>query len=72
VVWIDAHSDINTPETSPSGNVHGMPLAALLGLGPEPLGNIFGYAPKIGGEHGADRACGTSTPPSGRTFAAPG
>src|ERR1035438_7196075 len=31
VIWIDAHSDINTPETSPSGNVHGMPLAALLG-----------------------------------------
>jgi arginase len=47
VLWIDAHSDINTPETSPSGNVHGMPLAALLGLGPEPLGNIFGYSPKI-------------------------
>ena len=47
VVWIDAHSDINTPETSPSGNVHGMPLAALLGLGPEALGNIFGYAPKM-------------------------
>jgi arginase len=51
VVWIDAHSDINTPETSPSGNVHGMPLAALLGLGPEPLGNIFGYAPKISAEN---------------------
>jgi arginase len=47
VIWIDAHSDINTPETSPSGNVHGMPLAALLGLGPEPLANLFGYAPKI-------------------------
>jgi arginase len=51
VVWIDAHSDINTPETSLSGNVHGMPLAALLGLGPEPLGNIFGYAPKIPAEN---------------------
>jgi arginase len=47
VLWIDAHSDINTPETSPSGNVHGMPLAALLGLGPDALGNIFGYSPKI-------------------------
>src|SRR5271157_203919 len=47
VIWIDAHSDINTPETSPSGNVHGMPLAALLGLGPEPLSNIYGYSPKI-------------------------
>jgi arginase len=32
VLWIDAHSDINTPETSPSGNVHGMPLAAALGI----------------------------------------
>ena len=51
VIWIDAHSDINTPDTSPSGNVHGMPLAALLGLGPEPLGNIFGYAPKITAEN---------------------
>jgi arginase len=51
VLWIDAHSDINTPETSPSGNVHGMPLAALLGLGPEPLGNIYGYSPKIDAEN---------------------
>jgi arginase len=51
VIWIDAHSDINTPESSPSGNVHGMPLAALLGLGPEALGNIFGYAPKIAPEN---------------------
>ncbi len=47
VIWIDAHSDINTPESSPSGNVHGMPLAALLGLGPEPLSSLFGYSPKI-------------------------
>ena len=51
VLWIDAHSDINTPETSPSGNVHGMPLAALLGLGPEPLGSIYGYTPKIDPEN---------------------
>jgi arginase len=51
VLWIDAHSDINTPETSPSGNVHGMPLAALLGLGPEELGNFYGYAPKINPEN---------------------
>jgi arginase len=51
VLWIDAHSDINTPETSPSGNVHGMPLAALLGLGPEALGSIFGYSPKIAAEN---------------------
>jgi arginase len=51
VIWIDAHSDLNTPETSPSGNVHGMPLAALLGLGPEPLSHLFGYAPKIAPEN---------------------
>jgi arginase len=51
LIWIDAHSDINTPETSPSGNVHGMPLAALLGLGPEPLANIFGNTPKIAAEN---------------------
>jgi arginase len=50
LVWIDAHSDINTPETSPSGNVHGMPLAALLGLGPDLLANIFGHAPKVSPE----------------------
>jgi arginase len=51
LVWFDAHSDINTPQTSPSGNVHGMPLAALLGLGPEPLAGIFGYAPKVAAEN---------------------
>ena len=51
VLWIDAHSDINTPETSPSGNVHGMPLAALMGLGPEPLGNLFGFSPKVAPEN---------------------
>jgi arginase len=33
VLWVDAHGDINTPETSPSGNIHGMPLATLLGFG---------------------------------------
>src|ERR1700746_3512222 len=47
VIWIDAHTDINTPDTSPSGNVHGMPLASLLGLGPEQLTNLLGYTPKI-------------------------
>lgn len=51
VIWIDAHSDINTPETSPSGNVHGMPLAALLGLGLDPLANIFGFSPKMAAEN---------------------
>jgi arginase len=51
LIWIDAHSDINTPQTSPSGNVHGMPLAALLGLGPAPLVNILGFSPKIAPEN---------------------
>lgn len=51
VLWMDAHCDINTPETSPSGNVHGMPLAALLGLGPEQLANLYGYVPKIAPEN---------------------
>ena len=47
VLWVDAHSAINTPRTSPSGNVHGMPLAALLGLGPAPLRTIAGRFRKI-------------------------
>src|SRR6202051_3951126 len=47
LIWIDAHTDINTPETSPSGNVHGMPLAALMGLGPAELQNIFDFSPKV-------------------------
>ena len=47
VLWVDAHSDINTPATSPSGNVHGMPLAALLGLGPSALTGIGGRFRKI-------------------------
>src|SRR4051795_1642997 len=51
LIWIDAHTDINTPDTSPSGNVHGMPLAALLGMGPEQLTNVLGYSPKISPEN---------------------
>src|SRR5215468_1354141 len=51
LIWIDAHADINTPETSPSGNVHGMPLAAVLGLGPPELANIFGFSPKVQAEN---------------------
>lgn len=47
VIWIDAHSDMNTPETSPSGNIHGMPLACCLGHGPKELTRIFDYAPKV-------------------------
>ena len=51
LIWMDAHSDINTPETSPSGNVHGMPLAALLGLGPSSLRDLFGWSPKVAAEN---------------------
>jgi arginase len=51
LLWIDAHTDINTPETSPSGNVHGMPLAAIMGLGPAELANIFGFSPKVSPEN---------------------
>ena len=47
LLWIDAHDDINTPETSPSGNIHGMPMACCIGLGPAALAQIFGYAPKV-------------------------
>ncbi len=47
VIWVDAHGDFNTPETSPSGNVHGMPLAALLGLGAPPLTEVCGTGPKL-------------------------
>src|SRR5579872_6732407 len=47
LIWIDAHSDINTPDTSPSGNVHGMPLAAILGMGPDELSRIYDFSPKV-------------------------
>jgi len=47
IVWLDAHTDMNTPDTSPSGNIHGMPLAALLGHGPEELTHVAGFAPKV-------------------------
>jgi arginase len=47
LVWIDAHPDMNTPETSPSGNVHGMPLACLIGMGPRRLTHLAGFAPKV-------------------------
>ncbi|WP_088036216.1 arginase [Evansella clarkii] len=47
VIWYDAHGDLNTGETSPSGNIHGMPLAVSLGIGHTSLTEIGGYAPKI-------------------------
>ncbi len=47
VIWYDAHGDLNTGETSPSGNIHGMPLAVSLGIGHSDLTNIGGFTPKI-------------------------
>ncbi|MCS0674468.1 arginase [Cytobacillus firmus] len=47
VIWYDAHGDLNTAETSPSGNIHGMPLAVSLGIGHPLLTNVGGYAPKV-------------------------
>jgi arginase len=47
LIWFDAHADMNTPESTPSGNIHGMPLAALLGYGTPELTNIGGFAPKL-------------------------
>jgi arginase len=47
LIWFDAHADMNTPETTPSGNIHGMPLAALLGYGTPELTNVAGFAPKL-------------------------
>ncbi|CAH0347767.1 arginase [Bacillus sp. CECT 9360] len=47
VIWYDAHGDLNTEETSPSGNIHGMPLAVSIGLGHPDLVNLHGFTPKI-------------------------
>ena len=51
LLWVDAHGDMNTPATSLSGNVHGMPLAALLGPEPAELSKIGTFAPKVLPEH---------------------
>jgi arginase len=47
LIWIDAHTDMNTPESSPSGNIHGMPLACCMGSGPDELTRIGGFSPKV-------------------------
>ncbi|HET6435162.1 MAG TPA: arginase [Xanthomonadaceae bacterium] len=47
VLWLDAHADFNTSDVTPSGNVHGMPVACLCGLGPEPLVRLGGDAPAL-------------------------
>lgn len=47
IIWLDAHGDLNTSETSPSGNIHGMPLSALMGMGSEELVNIYALGNKV-------------------------
>jgi arginase len=47
LIWFDAHADMNTPETTPSGNIHGMPLAVLLGYGSPELTEVEGFSPKL-------------------------
>jgi arginase len=47
LIWFDAHADANTAETSPSGNIHGMPLAAVLGHGADPLVHLAGFLPMV-------------------------
>jgi arginase len=51
VLWLDAHGDLNTPETSPSGNVHGMPLAAALGLAPDAFASEAWPLPALDPRH---------------------
>lgn len=51
VIWVDAHADMNTPKTSPSGNIHGMPLSALLGMGAPELVGLGGFEPKLDKAH---------------------
>jgi arginase len=53
LIWFDAHADCNTPETSPTGNIHGMPLAVALGLGPAELVGLAGSAPMVEGSRAA-------------------
>jgi arginase len=53
LLWIDAHGDMNTPSSTPSGNVHGMPLAALLGPEPAELSRIGGFSPTVLPQHTA-------------------
>ncbi|MFI5169158.1 MAG: arginase [Vicinamibacterales bacterium] len=53
LIWFDAHADANTPETSPSGNIHGMPFAVALGYGAETLVHLAGFAPMVEASHAA-------------------
>jgi arginase len=47
IIWVDAHGDVNTPQTTPTGNIHGMPLAINMGFGDSRLTQILGFSPKV-------------------------
>ena len=51
LIWFDAHGDMNLPETSPSGNIHGMPLSHLLGYGDDDLSSVLGASPAVSAEN---------------------
>ena len=66
LLWFDAHGDANTPGTTASGNIHGMPLAALLGQGPRALTHVGGFAPKVAIRNAALVAVRELDPPERR------
>jgi arginase len=72
VIWVDAHGDLNTPRTTPSGNIHGMALACLLGEGPEALTAIGGPGPRLRPEQAALIATRDLDPPERERLAAGG
>ena len=72
LIWFDAHGDVNTPATSRSGNIHGMPLGALLGHGPHALTRIGGFAPKVSPRNTAILAVRELDPPEQRFVKAQG
>src|SRR3546814_15279146 len=47
ILWLDAHTDFNTSDITPSGNIHGMPVACLCGIGPDVLNSLGGHVPEI-------------------------
>ena len=51
LIWLDAHADMNTPESSPSGNIHGMPLACILGMGPAALADLARFRPMVASQN---------------------
>lgn len=51
LIWVDGHADMNTPDTTPSGNIHGMPLSILIGEGPDELVRLGPRAPAVSPEH---------------------